>query len=697
MNRYFRLILAVLVVACAPSIVHATVTADRVSALMTKAQDNGRVRVIVRVHNRSVAEALLGSQAAIAAQRAQNAGDLAQVAATAGAHGQVYSEAPFQTLPAAVMEVDADALASLRDNGAVLSITEDKIHHPRYSSTSVTLIGAPTVWADGYTGSGQAIAILDSGVDSTHPFLGGRVVAEACFSTTSTSDGATTLCPNGATSQTGTGAGVNCSLSLTTDCEHGTHVAGIAAGYQSTSFSGVAPGASIISIQVFSLFTGSECQGTGSSTCIASYTSDEIQALEYVYQLRSSYSIASVNMSLGGSSYTSQASCDSDYDTEKAAIDNLRYVGIATAIAAGNDSTYNVIDAPGCISSAFSVGSTTVSDTFSSFSDIASFLSYLAPGSNITSSIPGGGYAVMSGTSMATPHVAGAFALLKSARPNDTLDQIARALTQGGKSLSLTLAQGNTTYSYTKPRISVSGALSTIDSLAALPETGWWWNPSYPGVGYFIETHNSNLYFADLLYAASGAPTWSMSLGGIGNTSYSGSLLSCSGGQTLSGSYHAASCPTSLGSMTLTTSGARNATLVWPGGTLALQRYSFGSSGATTTRNSFTPESGWWWDAAASGTGWVIETQGSELFLGGLLYDSSGNPVWYSSLGAMTDDYNYTGRLTESAGGQTLTGSWQPVTSTQNVGSVTLQFSSTESANLTLPNGSVLPLTRYRF
>ena len=102
-----------------------------------------------------------------------------------------------------------------------------------------------------------------------------------------------------------------------------------------------------------------------------------------------------MNLSLGGGKYS--ANCDSE--PEKPAIDNLRSAGIATVVASGNDGYRDSISAPACISSAVSVGSTTDSDTVSSFANLASILSLLAPGSSINSSVPGGGFAVWSGTS----------------------------------------------------------------------------------------------------------------------------------------------------------------------------------------------------------------------------------------------------------------------------------------------------------
>jgi subtilisin family serine protease len=173
-------------------------------------------------------------------------------------------------------------------------------------------------------------------------------------------------------------------------------------------------------------------------------------------------------MSLGGGQYTTY--CDSD--TRKTAIDNLRAANIATVISSGNSYYTAAMGAPACISTAVSVGATTKSDVVSSFSNSADILNLLAPGSDILSSIPGGSYASWDGTSMAAPHVAGAWAVLKQAKPNATVTELLKALVSTGKSVTDTRSgAGNRV----KPRINLLSAVNSISFCPnCLPDRGGW-------------------------------------------------------------------------------------------------------------------------------------------------------------------------------------------------------------------------------
>ena len=387
------------------------------NSLLTKAQAAGSVRIIVKLNTSFQPEGLLSGPQAAVGQQARILSLQNQIQEAVSKHN-VRGIKKFKYIPYTAMEVDSAALAALIANPLVLSIQED-IPVPPTLAQSAPLIQADHAWNAGYTGAGWTVAILDTGVDKTHSFIGaGKVVAEACYSTTSAYP-STTVCPNGLSSQTGIGAGVNCggsSGAAIDGCQHGTHVAGIAAG-KSAAINGVAKDANIIDIQIFSSFNGTTCTEIGyDSPCALSWSSDQDLALEHVYSLRTTYNIAAVNMSLGGGKYTptSSPTCDSDNSSTKAAIDSLRAAGIATIISSGNNGYCDGIGAPACISTAVSVGATTKSDVEASYSNFhPTMLSLFAPGSAINSSIPGEGWASWNGTSMAAPHVTGAWAILK--------------------------------------------------------------------------------------------------------------------------------------------------------------------------------------------------------------------------------------------------------------------------------------------
>jgi subtilisin family serine protease len=412
--------------------------------LQVKAGTDGTVRVIVGLRVPYAAEGQLD----LAESRTQRA-DIAAAGnrlanALPGVAGQ--SVRSLGNLPFVAMNVTRQDLSQLASDPNVLSVTEDRLNRP-FLAQSVPLIRGDAAWAAGYRGLGQTIAIIDTGVDATHPFLFGKVVSEACFS----SGG---WCPGGATVSLGPGAARPCPVA---ECAHGTHVAGIAAG-NGPEFSGVAKDASIIAIQVFS----------PDKKAASAWDSDIILGLNRVYELRTTYRIAAVNMSLGRDSELANCQPGAS-DPMLMAIANLRQAGIATVISSGNDYKTDRISYPACLSGAVSVGAVwdaayppakelcgfevTAADKVACFSNSASILSLLAPGAVITSSVPNRQYAAYSGTSMAAPHVAGAFAILKEKAPASGVAQILAALQETG------LPVKDYRNDITKPRIDVMAAL----------------------------------------------------------------------------------------------------------------------------------------------------------------------------------------------------------------------------------------------
>ena len=363
----------------------------------------------------------------------------------------------FTRLPLIALETDADSLITLQQDDDVVAVFEDQLHSMSLASSG-QVIGSDVAHAGGQTGAGTYVAILDTGVNTAHEFFRDKDIEEACFSTTYAPAGATTTCPGGSDVQFGAGAATPCSAG---GCDHGTHVAGIAAGDGRSvgQPSGVAPDANLIAIQVFSYFPSG----------VAAYTSDIVQAMEYVFDLKNlqGLNVAAVNLSLGGDPESTAYACDTNGGSsspEKMAVDLLRSSGIATVAAAGNSAAVSGISSPACVSSAIAVGATTDSDVIASYSNRGSWLGLMAPGSSIRSSTAAPStYGNKNGTSMATPQVTGAIALLKSAADaggivgSDDVGRLLATLTKTGP----VIFDSATVLEY--PRLQVDSALAEIE------------------------------------------------------------------------------------------------------------------------------------------------------------------------------------------------------------------------------------------
>jgi subtilisin family serine protease len=380
----------------------------------------------------------------------------------------------YSSIPYVALRVSEEALTILESLSEVLGIEEDKpaklpLPEPGGKEqltkdgsasggpdkpgldVSTGIVGADAAWGMGYTGSGWYVAVLDTGIRKTHEFFTGKTVVEACYALGEDGIAGVGDCPNGTNVMTGAGSAVH-HANTYQGYDHGTHVSGIATGNYGSLF-GVAKDADIIAVQVFSKFSVSSGY-CGATPCVLTWNSDQLAGLDYVYSIRGSYSIASANMSLGGGSYYTW--CDSD--SRKTAIDNLREVGIATAIATGNDGSCSFVNAPGCISSCVAVGSSTDVDAESGFNNWSATMQRLfAPGSSINSSTGASdtSYASWNGTSMATPHVAGAWAVLKQACPTAGVSDILTALRSKGVGIT-SVCDG---YTAPVPRIQIDKAI----------------------------------------------------------------------------------------------------------------------------------------------------------------------------------------------------------------------------------------------
>ena len=329
---------------------------------------------------------------------------------------------------AVAVEINSNELDKLAEDPNIAKIVRDVPMKPTLMD-SVPLIGADLLHKAGHVGASISVAVLDTGVDPTHPAMKNVVIAQACFSTTeSTVYDLESLCPSKLDAVLTGNAAAGCPQDVE-GCEHGTHVAGIVAGrnmdFNGKKFDGVAPGANIVAVQVFTLFKGNDICGRNDK-CVMSFTSDQLRALDWVYKIvkktDSKIKIASVNMSLGSGYFDKP--CDSTSALTEI-IERLKAKRVPTVVAAGNDGYYDGISEPACISSAYAVAAMTKNGEIDySYSNISSQIRFAAPGTGIVSSVLGGTYRALSGTSMAAPHVAGAFALLREEFPNLSLTEL---------------------------------------------------------------------------------------------------------------------------------------------------------------------------------------------------------------------------------------------------------------------------------
>ncbi|MFB4165100.1 S8 family peptidase [Alteribacillus sp. JSM 102045] len=253
---------------------------------------------------------------------------------------------------------------------------------------------APDVHGDGISGNGVKVAVLDSGIDGNHEDL--HVAGGVSFVDSE---------PDPQTDRNG----------------HGTHVAGtIASLDNNTGVLGMSPQAELYAVKVLG------ADGSGDFSSIA-------QGLEW--SIDNNMDI--VNMSLGGT-MGSQA-------LEEAS-DNAYEAGITVIAAAGNSGSlgfFNTINYPAKYDSVMAVGAVDENDNRASFSSVGEELEVMAPGVNVLSTTPNDNYEAFDGTSMASPHVAGAASLMLDNDPSLSSEEIRQKLNATADPLGDSFYYGN--------------------------------------------------------------------------------------------------------------------------------------------------------------------------------------------------------------------------------------------------------------
>ena len=316
----------------------------------------------------------------------------------------------YNIVPAIAASLPQSALGALSKNPNVTRIEPDGVLYyadaELDNSWGVKRIGAGFIHDTGNEGDGVGIAIIDSGVDYTHPDLAENY------------GGGYDFCNNDDDPMD--------------DLGHGTHVAGIVAALDNNlrrSVVGVAPKAIIFALKV------------GGSTGILE--SDVIEALNWIVAYNADQN-NTIKIRVTNNSYGRHGL---DYNgIFKAAFDNTYALGVLHVCAAGNEGSYEKVSYPALYDSCIAVGATDGTDMIASFSNQGEGIELAAPGVGINSTILGGRYGTKSGTSMASPHVAGAAALIWFAYPDWTNEDVRMQL--DSTAVDLGPPEGNSAYGW---------------------------------------------------------------------------------------------------------------------------------------------------------------------------------------------------------------------------------------------------------
>lgn len=579
------------------------------------------------------------------------------------------------------------------------------LDEPESVAAGVNAVGA---WDITQGSPNVVVAVVDSGI-LTHSDLAGQVLPGYDFVSTAIhgNDG------NGRDSDpSDPGNWVTASETTTFDEDkakpsswHGTLVAGIvaAAGNSGSGITGVAWKTRILPVRA--LGKGGSGNGSDIADGIVWAAGGAVPGAP-----ANPYPAKVINLSLGGA-----GACPQAYQN---AIDFARSKGVVVVVSAGNKTVDMADTTPANCAGVIAVAATSKSGGLASYSNFGSSVTLSAPGGDndagifstgdmgVTTPLHDNSFIYAQGTSMAAPVVSGVAALMLAVNPALTPDQIKSMLVY---SVSKFPTGTKSDCTQLKCGAGIVNALSAVRAAASgpagqalpVPQSGWWWNPAEGGSGYALEIRNDGLFLAGFQYEASGAPTWFVASGPMTDAMhFTGDAIPYSGGQTLSGTFKPTTAGTSLGVLNLTFSDANHGSITWPTGAVtAIQRFDIDNPGhgASLSQAGFTPEAGWWWNAAEPGRGFALEIQGDNFFIAGFMYDGSGKPTWYVSTGKMASATRYVGNWMTYGFGQTMGGVYKsPVVTNDHAGSLSIDFSDTRNGTLILPDGRSIPIVRFQ-
>ncbi|MSP92098.1 MAG: hypothetical protein EXR79_09910 [Myxococcales bacterium] len=334
-------------------------------------------------------------------------------------------ERRLDTIGVVVGSASSAGMAWLRRHPSVADLQADTpVHSQLVQVAKVTR--AAVAWSYGALGAGVRVAVLDTGVDATHPALAGKVLAQHCFAGPGTGG-----CPPWGQAEADAAPDGN---------GHGTHVASIIAGAAGAVTPGLAPASELVAVRVL----GKNGKGT---------TADVVAALDWVGARAAKWNVRVINLSLGSDAVYAGSCGGKDPATTKA-VAVLRTKGVAVVVASGNGGALAGLSAPACVPGAIAVGAsydtaagsgqwpglctdkTTGTRRIACFTNRGPRLDIVAPGAWTLAAKMGGGVTEMAGTSQAAPVVAAAAALLAGCKPTLSPSAIRSVLVGTGRTVT---------------------------------------------------------------------------------------------------------------------------------------------------------------------------------------------------------------------------------------------------------------------